>query len=65
MIDFNCTCAICHKLIGKKDKERYQHEVDDIKLCYNHFRMMLRAGLLFEGADDDWHFINCEDIKLL
>ena len=48
MIDFKCNCAICHRLISKKN---YPFEIDGIKLCYNHFQMVLRAGLLFEGID--------------
>lgn len=46
MIDFKCNCAICHRLISKKDKKNYPFEIDSIKLCYNHFQMVLRAGLL-------------------
>lgn len=62
MIDFKCNYAICHRLISKKN---YPFEIDGIKLCYNHFQMVLRAGLLFEGIDDEWHFINADDIRLL
>lgn len=62
MIDFKCNCAICHRFISKKN---YPFEIDGIKLCYNHFQMVLRAGLLFEGIDDEWHFINADDIRLL
>lgn len=65
MIDFKCNCAICHKLISKKDREQYQHEVDGIKLCIKHFKMLLVNGLLFEGMDDEWHFTNSKNIELL
>lgn len=30
MIDFKCNCAICHRLISKKDKKNYPFEIDGI-----------------------------------
>lgn len=65
MIDFKCNCAICHKLISKKDRERYQHEVDGIKLCFKHYEMLLKNGLLIEGMDDEWHFAPEKDVEEL
>lgn len=65
MIDFECNCVICHRPISKENKKNYPFEIDGIKLCYNHFQMALCAGLLLEGMDDEWHFININDIKLL
>lgn len=33
-------------------------------LCKKHFKMFLNNGLLKEGSDDLWHFINESDLKL-
>lgn len=58
MIDFKKHCCICLKLGCK-------HEIDNLYLCDKHFDMLLCAGQLFEGEDDEWHFENKEDLKLL
>lgn len=65
MIGFKCNCAVCHRLISKKDKKNYPFEIGGIKLCYDHFQMALCAGLLLEGTDDERHFIDANDIRLL
>lgn len=63
MIQFNKRCEIC----GKPTSSLYTHEFDGHILCKEHFEMMLSAGLLEEGMDDEWHFIflHEEDIKEL
>lgn len=61
MILFNKRCEIC----GKPTSDQYVNEIDDHIICIHHFRMLLEAGLLLEGMDDEWHFINANDIRLL
>ena len=56
MIDFKKNCCICHKL-------GCNHEIDGQYLCYNHFIMAI--AMAFEGQDDEWHFENEEDLKLM
>lgn len=53
MILFNKRCEIC----GKPTSDQYVNEIDDHIICIHHFRMLLEAGLLFEGMDDKWHFM--------
>ena len=47
MILFNKRCEIC----GKPTSDQYVNEIDDHIICIHHFRMLLEAGLLFEGMD--------------
>lgn len=61
MILFNKKCEIC----GKPTSGQHINEIDNHIICIHHFRMLLEAGLLFEGMDDKWHFMFVceEDIK--
>lgn len=52
MILFGKRCEIC----GKPVSDQYVHEVDGHVVCLTHFRMLLEAGILFEGMDEEWHF---------
>jgi hypothetical protein len=63
MILFNKRCEIC----GKPTSDQYVNEIDDHIICIHHFRMLLEAGLLFEGMDDKWHFmfVHEKDVKEL
>lgn len=63
MIIFNKRCEIC----GRPVSDKYINEIDDHIICIHHFRMLLDAGLLFEGMDDKWHFTFAfeKDIKEL
>lgn len=61
MIQFNKRCEIC----GKPTSDTYANEIDGHVVCLTHFRMLLEAGLLFEGMDDMWHFVvtNKQDVE--
>lgn len=48
MILFNKRCEIC----GKPTSDQYVNEIDDHIICMHNFRMLLEAGLLFEGMGD-------------
>lgn len=61
MILFNKRCEIC----GLPVSDRVINEIDEHIICLKHFHMLLEAGLLFEGMDDEWHLINENDIELL
>lgn len=61
MILFNKRCEIC----GLPVSDQVINEIDEHIICLKHFRMLLEAGLLFEGMDDEWHLINENDIELL
>ena len=49
-------CAICGKPVYP-DKEQYQCLVDYSYYCRSCFSMLIAAGLLYEGQDDDWHVL--------
>ena len=49
-------CTICGKPVYP-DKEQYQCLVDYSYYCRSCFSMLIAAGLLYEGADDDWHVL--------
>lgn len=53
MIQFNKRCEIC----GMPTSSLHVHEIDGHIICLAHFRMLLEAGLLYEGMDDMWHFM--------
>lgn len=53
MIRFDKKCEICGMPISGLNAYR----VGDYIFCLAHFRMLLSAGLLYEGDDDEWHFI--------
>lgn len=57
MVDFKKNCCICHKLGCKS-------EIDGYYLCDKH-RLMVIGTMTFEGPDDEWHFDNEEDLKLM
>lgn len=42
----------------------YVQNIDGIQLCKKHSDMFLYNGLIKEGDDDLWHFVNKEDLKL-
>lgn len=51
-------CILC----GSHDV--YEFFDERVCLCKRHFKMLLTNGLLKEGSDDLWHFINESDLKL-
>lgn len=53
MILFNKKCEIC----GKPVSDKYVYEIDGHIVCITHFRMLLDAGLLYEGMGGLWHFM--------
>lgn len=57
MVDFKKNCCICHKL-------GCENEIDGHYLCDKH-RSMVIGVMTFEGPDDEWHFDNEEDLKLM
>lgn len=54
-------CYFCNK----KSSDLYEEFDECFPICHKCFNMFLRAGLLKEGPDDMWHFINDEVRKLL
>lgn len=63
MILRNKRCEIC----GCATSDQYINEIDGHIICVKHFNMLLEAGLLFEGMDDEWHFefVHEKDIEEL
>lgn len=53
-------CCLCNK-----SSDLYEEFDECFPMCRKCFNMLLRAGLLKEGPDDMWHFINDEVRKLL
>lgn len=53
-------CYLCNK-----SNDLYEYFDESFPICHKCFNMLLRAGLLKEGQDDLWHFINDEVRKLL
>ena len=51
-------CILC----GSHDA--YEFFDERVCVCKKHFKMFLANGLLKEGPDDLWHFINESDLKL-
>ena len=51
-------CILC----GSNDA--YEFFDESTCICKKHFKMFLANGLLKEGSDDLWHFINESDLKL-
>lgn len=60
MIQFNKKCEIC----GRPTSSLIVHNFDGHILCKQHFYMMLDAGLLEEGMDDEWHFIFYDEKRI-
>lgn len=67
MILFDKRCEVC----SRPTSDKYVNEIDGHIICIRHFRMLLEAGLLYEGQDDRWHFLYAHEkdieelIKLL
>ena len=64
MIDFkkalleSKTCSICNKV-----NNTVLNKIDNKPICSGCFTMLLSSGRIIE--DDEWHFENIEDLKLL
>lgn len=63
------TCNLCSRIIiAGLNKDMLQPDmfvVDNFILCPDCFHMLLLAGLLFEGQDDEWHIIDLDAFELL
>lgn len=53
MIQFDKRCEIC----GMPISGLQAFDIDGHIVCLTHFRMLLAAGLLLEGMDEEWHFV--------
>jgi hypothetical protein len=53
MILSNKRCDIC----GKPVSDQHVFEIDGYIICVCHFRMLLEADLIYEGMDNEWHFM--------
>ena len=53
-------CYLCNK-----SNDLYENFDECFPICHKCFNMLLRAGLLKEGPDDMWYFINDKVRKLL
>lgn len=58
------TCSLCNKPIIARPLKA-QFEIDDFVFCRHCFQLLLIAGLLFEGQDDEWHIDDFNAFELL
>ena len=58
------TCSLCNKPIIAGPL-RAQFDIDDFIFCHHCFNLLLIAGLLFEGQDDEWHINDFDTFELL
>lgn len=57
-------CSLCNKPIIAGPL-RAQFDIDDFIFCHHCFNLLLIAGLLFEGQDDEWHIDDFDTFELL